>query len=120
MWHKKAGLEHDHVDGRTGLHVVRLHNSVTDGEHLLHIALGVDYCTHCKRPFPKDELGAVDPAALVADALDMLRRNHDAVMEYAAKHRLPVAVGPGASVVPGTHRAAQAGAHKMIVRQGPA
>ena len=32
-WQKKAGHEHDHIDGRTGVHFTRLENIVTGGEH---------------------------------------------------------------------------------------
>jgi len=95
MWQKKAGHEHDHIDGRTGVHLVRLHNPVTDGEHLLHILLGADSCPHCKRPFPKDDLDAIDPKAIVADALAMLKANHDAVVAYADKHGIHMKVANG-------------------------
>lgn len=100
MWQKRAGHEHDHIDGRTGVHVVRLHNPVTDGEHLVHILLGADSCSHCKRPFPKDDLGAVDPKAIVAEALAILRDNHEAVMAYAEKHGLHMKVGQGKMLPP--------------------
>lgn len=115
MWQKRAGHEHDHIDGRTGVHVVRLHNPVTDGEHLLHILLGVDSCAHCKRPFPKDDLGAVDPKALVEDALAMLKANHDAVISYAEKHGIPVKLGPNASIVPEGHKVLQHGESKLLM-----
>lgn len=90
MWKKKAGPEHDHIDARTGIHHIHLDNPVTGGEHHLLIPLRAETCPHCSRPHPQDDLGAVDPKAVVQEALDMLTANHKAVLDYAAKHGIHV------------------------------
>lgn len=103
-WQKKAGHEHDHIDGRTGTHFIRLENSVTGGVHELHIRLGVDCCSHCSRPLPKGDLGAVDPKAIVAEALEMLIKNHQAVLDYAEKHGIAVKAATHTLAVPEGYR----------------
>lgn len=90
MWQKRSGHENDHVDGRTGQHFICLENTATGGEHHLYIRLGAEGCAHCRRPFPKDDLDAVDPKAVIREALDMLTKNHEALLAYAEKHGVPI------------------------------
>jgi len=94
-WRKKSGPEHDHINGLTGAHHIRLENTVTGADHHIQIMLGAEHCAHCKRPHPKDDLGVVDPKAIVAEAIEMLNGNHNAVLEYAAKHGIHIKTANG-------------------------
>ncbi len=104
MWQKKPGHDHDHVDGRTHTHNIHLFNSVTGAEHNIHILLGVDGCPTCGRAYPKNDLGHIDPKAIVDEALAMLRENHAAVLAYAERHNIPVKVGPLHALIPDGHK----------------
>jgi hypothetical protein len=114
-WRKRSGHEHDHIDGRTGIHHIRLENTATGGEHHLQILLGVDACPHCSRPHPKDELGSLDPKAIIADALDMLKANHQAVLDYAAKHDIPVRTSLVTPSIPEGYRILGRGDNQLLV-----
>lgn len=114
MWQKRAGHEHDHIDARTGVHHISLHNPHTEGEHLLHIHMGLDGCPTCGRPYPRDGVGQIDPAAIVREALELLESNHAAVMQYAAKHGIALKIGPNAKLLPGHQVHAKTAEHQII------
>ena len=103
-WAVRPGYEHNHIDGRTHVHNVHLFNQVTGGEHNIHLLLGVTACRECHRPYEQSDLGQLDPAAEINKALEALMGNHDAVMEYAGRHGIPIAVGPLHSIIPDGHR----------------
>jgi len=115
MWHIPNDEEHNHIDGRTHEHHIHMVNDVTGGQHDIILRLGVDSCPHCKRPYPKDDLGQLDHIQAIQEALEMLEKNHAAVMDYAAQRGIPIKVGPLHSRVPNGHRLAQSGKHKMLI-----
>jgi len=108
-WQRAAGAESNHIDGRTGVHHIRLENTATGGEHLLHIRLGTESCPQCKRPYTKDSLGAVDPKAVVAEAMTMLQANHAAVLAYAERHGVPIKTALIRPTAPEHYRTQRAG-----------
>lgn len=115
-WRKASGHENDHIDGRMGVHFIRLENTATGGVHELHIRLGVDFCPHCTRPFPKAESGVFDPKAIVADALEMLAANHQAVLDYAKTHSVPIRTAlPNATVPDGLRLQKSGDAHVLVL-----
>jgi len=117
MWQKKAGHEHDHVDGRTHTHHIHLFNSVTGAEHNIHIQLGLPSCPTCGRAYPTDDIGNLDPKSIVQAEVQALQERHGALLAYAEKHGIAVKVGDLHSVVPDSHKAIQVGAHKMLMPQ---
>lgn len=103
-WKLREGVEHNFIEGALHVHNIHLYNAVTGGEHNLHILLGAPTCRECKRPFAQDDLGHLDPATEINNALETLMANHNAVMEYAKRTGAPVRIGPLASHVPQGHK----------------
>lgn len=77
------------LDLDSGFHVIELRDE-HGRQHLLQLALGHDVCVACGSVTPKDNLGELDPKALIAAELERLNASHAAMMEYAAKHGLKV------------------------------
>ena len=115
MWQKKSGVEHDSICGRTLQHVIHTYNSVTGAEHNLQLLLKVPCCATCGRPFAQTDLGILDPQAEVTKALAALQENHEAIMEYARTHNVPILIGPLATVVPEGHRAITSRAGRSLI-----
>ena len=84
--------------------VLHLFNQVTGGEHHIQLLLGAPQCRECGRPFEQSDLGGLDPEAEINKALETLMGNHDAIMEYAGKHGVPINLGPLHCHVPDGHR----------------
>jgi hypothetical protein len=82
-------LHGQYLDAALGFHVIEL-RSEHGHSHLVQIAVGQDACPACGAVHPKDNLGELDPKALVAEVTEQLNASHAAMLEYAAKHRLPV------------------------------
>jgi hypothetical protein len=114
-WQKRPGHEHDHIDGRTLQHNIRLYNSVTGGEHLLHLLLKTPCCATCNRPFPQSDLGFLDPRRALADALEMLNPNHAAILLYSQTHNIPILLGDLAGTVPDGHKAINAQGRRFLI-----
>lgn len=107
MWQKAAGHHNDHIDGRTGVHHITLENTATGGVHHLQIPLGAEVCPECSRAHHRDDLGGVDPKEVVAAELEMLAANHDALVDYAARHGVPIKSTALEPTVPFGFRASQ-------------
>lgn len=117
MWQKKPGPDHNYIDGRTMQHNIHLFNSVTGGEHNLHILLKSDCCAVCKRPFNQGHAATTDPGAELEAALAMLQPNHAAILDYSRKHNVPILIGELASTVPETHRLVTSAGRKLLVKR---
>ena len=78
-----------HVDMDSGHHVVELRDE-RGNRQFVQITLKHDTCIACGRVKPKDNLGELDPKALIAAELERLNASHAAMMEYAAKHGLKI------------------------------
>jgi len=113
-WIVRPGAEHNHIDGRTHVHHVHLFNQVTGGEHNIDLLLASPTCPECRRPFAQSDLSHLDPAAEINAALETLNGNHAAIMNYAHRHGVPVALGKLASHVPSGHQVTIHGGIKML------
>lgn len=114
MWEVRQGHDHNHIDGRTHVHHIHLFNQVTGGEHNIDLLLHAPECRECHRPFAQSDLGGLDPAAEINAALETLRANHDAIMDYAGKHGHPIKLGPLHCLIPDGHRVTQHGPFRML------
>lgn len=113
-WGIRPGYEHNFIDGRTHVHNIHLFNQVTGGEHNIHLLLGTPECRECHRPFAQSDLGNLDPAEEINQAIETLMGNHRAIMEYAGKHGVPINLGPLHSHVPDGHKITLHGDLKMM------
>lgn len=114
--HEPRNPEHNHIDGRTQQHNIRLVNHVTGGEHLVHILLGVHSCPTCGTVFPQDSNGDVDVQVVVEQALHQLQVAHERLMDHAARHGVPIVVGPLHSRVPNSHRVQEHKGRKLLTQ----
>lgn len=119
-WQKRPGHEHDHIDGRTLQHNIRLFNSVTGAEHNLHLLLKTPSCPTCNRPFAHAdagfrEPGDLDPRAELEQALALLNPNHAAILEYSKRHNIPILLGDLAGTVPDGHKAINAQGRRFLI-----
>lgn len=114
-WHKRSGHHHDHLDGRTLVHNIHLANSVTGAEHHLQLLLKSPCCAVCRRPFTQTDLGLLDPKAEIEKALEMLNPNHDAILQYAQKHNVPILLGELASTLPDGHKHVNVAGQRFLV-----
>lgn len=103
-WQVREGHEHNFIDGRTHVHHVHFFNRVTGGEHELQLLLGCPKCPACQRPFKQSDLSTLDPAAEINKTLSHLMANHNALMDYAARHGHAIRLGPLANHVPHGHK----------------
>lgn len=70
-------IKHEHVDKRTGQHVIRLHEPNSGAEHLLQIYL-------------TEEAVLNNPKERIAAEIAALEAAHQRFEDYARKHRVPV------------------------------
>jgi hypothetical protein len=78
-----------YLDSATGFHVILLQDE-SGNQHVVQIAVGAEKCPACGIAYPKDNLGAVDPKAMIASVSESLNRAQEAAMAYAKKHGLKV------------------------------
>lgn len=91
MWKKRTNAEHqEHVDPKTGMHIVHLHNPDTGAEHMMQFAIGHDACHHCGHAVAKTNLDELDPKAHIASEIAELNLSHANLVAYAETHRLPL------------------------------
>lgn len=130
-WQKKAGHDHDHIDGRTLVHNIHLFNSATGAEHNLHIQLKQPCCMTCRRPWSQADLAAwmglepgtpayreptdLHPGDALEEALEMLNPNHAAILEYSKRHNIPILLGDLASTAPDGHKAINAQGRRFLI-----
>lgn len=90
-WQKKRTPQHKEImDLRSGMHIVPLYEPESGAEHVLQIQTGHDYCPHCGSVKPKDSLGEIDTAKLIADQIAALNTSHRNQREYARKRGVPI------------------------------
>jgi hypothetical protein len=82
-------LHEQYLDLASGFHVIELRNE-QGHRHLVQIQLGHAACPACGAVQPKDNLGAVDPVAAVAQVQHALNTSQQQMLAYAGKHRLAV------------------------------
>jgi len=83
-WQKKK----EHIDLRTGMHVVHLHNPDTKGEHILQLNIGHNSCPHCGHVKVQDKLEAFDIHQIVAAEIELLNQNHQAMLDHAERSKV--------------------------------
>lgn len=130
-WQKRPGHEHDHIDGRTLVHNIRLFNSATGAEHNLHLLLKTPCCATCRRPWSQQDYATflginpkkldpwgpsgLDPRAKLQEALALLNPNHAAILEYSKRHNIPILLGDLAGTVPDGHKAINAQGRRFLI-----
>jgi len=57
---------------------------------LIQLAIGHDACPACGSVHPKNNLGALDPAAAIQQVTSALNTSQQQMLTYAAKHGLAV------------------------------
>jgi len=77
-----------YLDTASGFHVIKLRHGKT--EHIVQIAVGHDTCPACGRVAPKDNLGELDPKAMVQGVQDDMNKSLQAQLAYAKKHGIPI------------------------------
>jgi hypothetical protein len=82
-------LHRQYLDMAGGFHVIELRDE-RGSRHLLQLAIGHDACPACGAVHPKDNLGALDPAAAIAAVHEMLNTSQRQMLDYARKHGLTV------------------------------
>ena len=80
----------EHLDLRTGYHVITLSDPETGHTHKLQIQIGADSCPHCGHVRPKTNLGQIDPKRHIEEELTALTKSHTEQRLYAAKHNVRV------------------------------
>jgi hypothetical protein len=80
-------LHKQYLDMASGFHVIELRDE-RGTPHLLQLAVGHEGCPACGAVHPKDNLGALDPAAAIARVNEALNTSQRQMLTYAAKHRL--------------------------------
>jgi hypothetical protein len=82
-------LHQQYLDLGAGFHVIELRDE-RGNRHFIQLAIGHDSCPACGAVHPKDNLGALDPAAAVAHVNHALDTSQQQMLNYAAKHGLRV------------------------------
>jgi uncharacterized protein (UPF0212 family) len=77
------------VDMASGFHVIELRDE-RGHQHFVQIAVGHNCCPACGAVYPKDNLGDIDPKAMLRDVAESLNKSEADVNEYAKKHGLKV------------------------------
>ena len=80
----------EEIDKRTGIHYVKLHEPESGARHDLVIHIGLDACPHCGVVKQREGVDEYDPKQIVQDHLEALQASHDAMDEYAKRHKVPV------------------------------
>ena len=57
---------------------------------MIQLAIGCDSCPACGAVHPKDNLGALDPSAAIAQVNEALNTSQQQMLNYAGKHGLRV------------------------------
>ncbi|MDE2102639.1 MAG: hypothetical protein KGL39_35665 [Patescibacteria group bacterium] len=78
-----------HIDSASGFHVIELRDG-QGNKHLVQIAIGHDSCPLCGHITQKDNLGTIDPKAMVNEIVESLNRSREAIASYSRKHGLTV------------------------------
>jgi hypothetical protein len=78
-----------YLDLASGFHVIELRDE-RGHRHLLQLAIGHTACPACGAVQPKDNLGALDPAAAVASVNEALNTSQRQMLAYAEKHGLAI------------------------------
>jgi hypothetical protein len=74
-----------HIDTDSGFHVIELRDE-RGHKHMVQIAIGADACPACGAVHPKDNLGEIDPKAMIASVQKALDISRDGMQAYAKKH----------------------------------
>jgi hypothetical protein len=82
-------LHEQYLDLASGFHVIELRDE-RGHRHLLQLAVGHDACPACGAVHPKDNLGALDPAAAVEQVKTALNASQQQMLIYAGKHGLSI------------------------------
>jgi hypothetical protein len=82
-------LYQQYLDAASGFHVIELRDE-RGHRHLVQLAIGHDACPACGSVHPKDNLGALDPAAAIARVNEALNTSQQQMLTYAGKHGLTV------------------------------
>jgi hypothetical protein len=82
-------LSAQHLDLASGFHVIELRDE-RGNRHLLQLAVGHAACPACGAVQPKDSLGALNPAAAIAQVIEALNTSQRQMLAYAEKHGLAV------------------------------
>jgi hypothetical protein len=82
-------LYQQYLDTASGFHVIELRDQ-RGNRHLLQLAIGHHGCPACGAVHPKDNLGALDPAAAIARVNHALNTSQQQMLNYAGKHGLTV------------------------------
>jgi hypothetical protein len=82
-------LHSQHIDMASGFHLIELRDAAGN-KHIVQIAVGAEKCPMCGAVYPKDNLGAIDPKAMVATVIDGLQAAQANVHAYSKKHGLKV------------------------------
>jgi hypothetical protein len=82
-------LQQQYLDLASGFHVIELRDQ-RGNRHLIQLAVGADACPACGAVHPKDNLGALDPAAAVRQINVALNTSQRQMLAYAGKHGLTV------------------------------
>jgi hypothetical protein len=82
-------LHQQYLDTASGFHVIELRDG-RGNRHLIQLAVGHDACPACGAVTPKNNLGALDPAAAVAHVQEALNTSQQQMLTYAGKHGLTV------------------------------
>jgi hypothetical protein len=82
-------LQTQYLDSATGFHVITLKDA-QGNQHIVQIAVGADKCPACGAVYPKDNVGEINPAAMIATVNDSLNKSYESQLAYAKKHGLKV------------------------------
>jgi hypothetical protein len=82
-------LHKQHLDLASGFHVIELRDE-RGNRHFLQLAIGHTACPACGTVQPKDNLGALDPAAAISQVNEALNTSQRQMLAYAEKHGLAI------------------------------
>jgi hypothetical protein len=82
-------LHQQYLDTASGFHVIELRDE-RGNRHLVQLAIAHDACPACGSVYPKNNLGALDPAAAIARVNEALNTSQQQMLKYAATHGLTV------------------------------
>ena len=82
-------LHEQYLDLASGFHVIEL-RTPQGQRHVVQIQLGHSACPACGAVRPQDHLGALDPAAAIAEVREALNTSQQQMLAYAARHQLEV------------------------------
>ena len=78
-----------YVDLESGFHVVELRDE-RGHKHIAQIALAGETCPACGRLTPKDNLGELNPSALIGEVNADRNLEQRNMVEYARKHGISI------------------------------